>query len=533
MATTATIPIISIPIGTLAPNNSVLIHPEWARFLRDLQVRSGGVAGVITVPSGGTGFSSYTAGDTLYADTTTSLARLNPAAVGNALLSGAAPSWGKVGLTTHVSGVLPETNGGTGFAAFGTGVSNWLQAPSSANLAIALTDETGTGVVVFNNGPTFVAPVLGTPASGTLSNCTGYPASALTGTVAVAQGGTGITSGTSGGVPYYSSSSTIASSVALTANAITLGGGAGSAPASLGSLGTTTTVLHGNAAGAPTFGAVSLTADVSGTLPVANGGTGITSFGAGVATFLGTPSSANLAAALTDETGSGANVFANTPTLVTPVIGAATGTSVNLTSTATASGFVPTGSSAVSDGMYLRAANTLGWSISSSAKLKLSSSALAPSSDNGLTLGESSSRFSAVYAQSLSDAGDQLVGSSGATSRFGYGSGWTTLSLATGGTARLQIDSSGQVAAQTAGAGLSIKEGSNCKQGVATMVAGTVTVANTSVTASSRIFLTPQNASGTAGSVSITARVAATSFTIGSTNILDTRDVAYLLMEPA
>lgn len=77
---------------------------------------------------------------------------------------------------------------------------------------------------------------------------------------------------------------------------------------------------------------VRLANDVSGTLPVANGGTGITSFGAGVATWLGTPSSANLAAAVTDETGSGALVFANTPTLVTPVIGAATGTSLALSS---------------------------------------------------------------------------------------------------------------------------------------------------------------------------------------------------------
>jgi hypothetical protein len=61
---------------------------------------------------------------------------------------------------------------------------------------------------------------------------------------------------------------------------------------------------------------VSLTTGVTGTLPVANGGTGITSFGAGVATFLGTPSSANLAAAVTGETGSGALVFGTTPVLV-------------------------------------------------------------------------------------------------------------------------------------------------------------------------------------------------------------------------
>ena len=60
--------------------------------------------------------------------------------------------------------------------------------------------------------------------------------------------------------------------------------------------------------------------------------TGISGLGANVATFLATPSSANLAAAVTDETGSGALVFANTPTLTTPNIGAATGTSLSVSS---------------------------------------------------------------------------------------------------------------------------------------------------------------------------------------------------------
>lgn len=86
----------------------------------------------------------------------------------------------------------------------------------------------------------------------------------------VPDGGTGITSGTSGGVPYFSASGTISSSGALTINRIVLGGGAGAAPTVLGSLGTSTTVLHGNAGGAPSFGAVSLTADVTGNLPVTN-----------------------------------------------------------------------------------------------------------------------------------------------------------------------------------------------------------------------------------------------------------------------
>ena len=86
----------------------------------------------------------------------------------------------------------------------------------------------------------------------------------------VTKGGTGLTVGTSGGVPYFSSTTAIASSAALTANRLVLGGGAGVAPTIVGSLGTTTTLLHGNASGAPTFGAVSLTADVTGFLPVTN-----------------------------------------------------------------------------------------------------------------------------------------------------------------------------------------------------------------------------------------------------------------------
>jgi hypothetical protein len=72
-----------------------------------------------------------------------------------------------------------------------------------------------------------------------------------------------------------SGAGTVTNTGTLTANAVILGNG-GVDVTPLGSLGTTTTLLHGNAAGAPTFAAVSLTADVSGTLPVANGGSGAT-----------------------------------------------------------------------------------------------------------------------------------------------------------------------------------------------------------------------------------------------------------------
>jgi len=84
----------------------------------------------------------------------------------------------------------------------------------------------------------------------------------------------------------------------------------------------------------PTFTTPVLGTPSSGTLTSCTGlpvATGISGLGSGVATFLATPSSANLISAITDETGTGALVFANTPTLVTPVIGAATGTSLTLT----------------------------------------------------------------------------------------------------------------------------------------------------------------------------------------------------------
>ena len=72
---------------------------------------------------------------------------------------------------------LPVASGGTGITSFGTGVATFLGTPSSANLAAAVTDETGSGALVFATSPTLVTPVLGTPTSGTLTNCTDLPVS--------------------------------------------------------------------------------------------------------------------------------------------------------------------------------------------------------------------------------------------------------------------------------------------------------------------------------------------------------------------
>jgi len=82
------------------------------------------------------------------------------------------------------------------------------------------------------------------------------------------------------------------------------------------------------------------------------------------------------------------------------------------------------------------------------------------------------------------------------------------------------------------GKGLAVAEGANAKQGTAVLVAGTVTVANTAVTANSRILLTSQLDGGTPGFLRVSARVAGTSFTITSSNGLDTSTVAFEIFEP-
>lgn len=100
------------------------------------------------------------------------------------------------------------------------------------------------------------------------------------------------------------------------------------------------------------------------------------------------------------------------------------------------------------------------------------------------------------------------------------------------GAGRVQVGV-GDLAVNTAGKGLRVKEGANAKQGVATLVAGSVVVANTSITANSRIFLTGQQDGGTAGFTRVSARVVGVSFTITSSSVTDTSIIAYEIFEPA
>ena len=331
----------------------------------------------------------------------------------------------------------------------GTNMLAFLQTPTSANLAATVTDETGSGALVFANSPTFITPALGTPASGVVTNLTGTASININGSVGATTPNTGAftvlsTSSSTNTTPVltfnasnsaYAAGATISGSYLQflmqnksgTAGAstnyvlsndlgtdstyygefgmnssvfsastpadffsinngvyfsahdgdVTIGSGngyktylawgtagqsahvinasgaiglstnLGTTPALSGTtgFGTTGQVLtsQGSAA-APTWstpsanvssfsagttgftpstattGAVTL----AGTLNVANGGTGITSFGTGVATALGQ-----------NVTGSGGIVLATSPTLVTPALGTpASGVVTNLTGTA-------------------------------------------------------------------------------------------------------------------------------------------------------------------------------------------------------
>lgn len=194
-----------------------------------------------------------------------------------------------VSMTLGWSGTLGASRGG-----FGTDVSAASGVPLWAAGVPTFTSTTGTGNFVRATSPTIASPTF----SGTVAGAGTIPNSVLVNSATTVNGQTCTlgspctvtavassfampvtVSGTasSGGIPYFNSTTQMSSSAALAANALVIGGGAGVAPS------TTTTA-------------------------------------SGFLTWLGTPSSANLRSLLTDETGTGVAVFDTSPAITTPTI---------------------------------------------------------------------------------------------------------------------------------------------------------------------------------------------------------------------
>lgn len=219
-------------------NTGTSNNPAWAQI--DL---SNGVTATLPATNGGLGFATGAVGDLPYINATTpTFAKLAAVATGNALISGGtntAPSWGKIGLTTHVSGTLAEGSGGTNQSTYATG--DLLQATASNTLGKLAAVATGNALI--SGGVT-------TASSWGKIGLTTH----VTGTLGPTNGGSGLATYTQGDILYSDASNSLAK-LAKSASA-------------------TRYLANTGTSNNPAWAQVDLSNGVTGTLGVTNGGTG-------------------------------------------------------------------------------------------------------------------------------------------------------------------------------------------------------------------------------------------------------------------
>ena len=337
---------ISVPAGkaTLVYNNGTNVV-DAASYFTSLTLGS-----ALPVASGGTGVTTSTGTTNVVLSNSPTLvtpALGTPSALVGTNITGTATAFTASNVTTNanLTGAVTSVGNAASLGSF-----------TSLQLLTALTDETGTGAAVFATSPTLVTPALGTPSALVGTNITGtataFTASNVTtnanltgGVTSVGNAATVVTNANlTGGVTSVGNAATVVTNANLTGDITSVGNAT-----TLTNAPVIAKVLTGYVSGA---GTVSATDSILQAIQKLNGNdaTNANLTGAvtsvGNATSLGSFTSAQLLAALTDETGTGANVFATSPTLVTPALGAATATSIVSSGTA-ASSFTVTSGSAV------------------------------------------------------------------------------------------------------------------------------------------------------------------------------------------